>query len=692
MKALAGLLLFLASANQVLSAVNLDGSQALNPVSEDDPSPIADPIAYIPDQHDCPLPCSVDFANVHKWTPFYSIDRLKRCELPMLLQFSVLRPLDDPNTDILIRSCSLKPDPAAAKDRTIINAVSTQMDNPKNSTDLFEVSLDVAPACAIEGKEIKGELTVTTAASTSKTNPKSSIGVLLLGIKEFFKAKDNCDETFIFGYHKMTVAGLHIGAGLGKRTVSSVVDALVEAQGVGTTIAQICTTKGTPETVFGIAFDASGDLAKVQQAAVDWSMGTCASTSASASTTRHNVRVFDIAAMPLDSNHNGTISGNSTLPTVSNTRSRSIRTSFNGLTKRATCKYIQVQSGDGCASLASKCGIKGADFTKFNPKANLCATLQPGDYVCCSAGDAYTPPKPDAPKPDANGNCASHLIQDGDTCAKLAQTYGITVEQIETFNNGKTWGWTECKGMMSKYNMCLSKGDAPLPPSQQGTECGPLVPGTNRTDKSTPMAELNPCPLKACCSNWGYCGPFPSHCDIHAPAGGGPGTKLPEFEGTCISNCGNEIKQNSGPPSIFSRIGYYESWNMGRKCLWLKAENANTDGTYTHIHWGFLEIDPKTWKPVIKDPYKQWDNFKMLPNVKRIVSFGGWAYSTEAATYNIIRQAIIANRETFAANIAKFVEEERLDGVDIDWEYPGVSYQASNPSALHPTASVAMGT
>jgi GH18 family chitinase len=155
--------------------------------------------------------------------------------------------------------------------------------------------------------------------------------------------------------------------------------------------------------------------------------------------------------------------------------------------------------------------------------------------------------------------------------------------------------------------------------------------------------------------------------------GGGPGTKLPEFRTTCISNCGNEIKQNSGPPAAFQRIGYYESWNLGRDCLWLKAKNANTDGSYTHMHWGFIEIDSKTFKPVIVDKYKQWDDFKKLKNMKRIISFGGWAYSTEAATYNIIRSAIIQNRETFATNIAQFLNDEGLDGVDIDWEYPGVS-------------------
>jgi GH18 family chitinase len=99
--------------------------------------------------------------------------------------------------------------------------------------------------------------------------------------------------------------------------------------------------------------------------------------------------------------------------------------------------------------------------------------------------------------------------------------------------------------------------------------------------------------------------------------------------------------------------------------------NANTDGSYTHMHWAFADIDPKTWKPIINDKAKQWDDFKKLQNMKRIVSLGGWAYSTEPATYNIIRQAIINNRDVFAANLAQFVKDEGIDGIDIDWEYPG---------------------
>lgn len=199
-----------------------------------------------------------------------------------------------------------------------------------------------------------------------------------------------------------------------------------------------------------------------------------------------------------------------------------------------------------------------------------------------------------------------------------------------------------------------------------------MKPGTTMPAAGQGLASLNPCPLKTCCSNWGYCGVFSSHCEIHAPQDAGPGAKLPGSQTTCVSNCGLELKSNSGPPAKFSRIGYYESFNFERDCLWLKAKNANTDGSYTHMHWAFGDIDKPSWKIVVNDTHNQWADFKKLP-LKRIMSLGGWAYSTEAPNAFTLRSAIIDNREQFATNVAEFVKSEGIDGIDIDWEYPGVS-------------------
>ena len=59
---------------------------------------------------------------------------------------------------------------------------------------------------------------------------------------------------------------------------------------------------------------------------------------------------------------------------------------------------------------------------------------------------------------------------------------------------------------------------------------------------------------------------------------------------------------------------------------------------------------------------------KINPNLKIIVSIGGWTWSTHfsdiAADPNL--------RNKFAHNVADFVKQYNLDGIDIDWEYPGM--------------------
>jgi hypothetical protein len=68
----------------------------------------------------------------------------------------------------------------------------------------------------------------------------------------------------------------------------------------------------------------------------------------------------------------------------------------------------------------------------------------------------------------------------------------------------------------------------------------------------------------------------------------------------------------------------------------------------------------------------QFSEFKRITGAQRILSFGGWDFSTMPETYLIFRNGVKpANRLTMATKIANFIKEHNLDGVDIDWEYPG---------------------
>lgn len=69
---------------------------------------------------------------------------------------------------------------------------------------------------------------------------------------------------------------------------------------------------------------------------------------------------------------------------------------------------------------------------------------------------------------------------------------------------------------------------------------------------------------------------------------------------------------------------------------------------------------------------QQFDKFVKMKGVKRVIAFGGWTASTDPSSYWIFREGVkSANRQTLANNLVKFAKDNNLDGIDIDWEYPG---------------------
>lgn len=113
---------------------------------------------------------------------------------------------------------------------------------------------------------------------------------------------------------------------------------------------------------------------------------------------------------------------------------------------------------------------------------------------------------------------------------------------------------------------------------------------------------------------------------------------------------------------------------------------------YTHVHFAFANLtedfvpsgNPRsischscgmyTLTYSVTGVQDQWDKFVKLTNVKRIVAFGGWAFSNEPGTNHIIRRGVQpSNRAKFAQNVIDFVKKSGIDGVDFDWEYPGAT-------------------
>ncbi|KAF3480459.1 killer toxin alpha/beta [Arthroderma uncinatum] len=565
----------------------------------------------------CPQPCAGPPSN---WTVYTSIDRLRVCAQPILFDFAIHTPIDGQDRYTKLRACT------AGDANDVRNALTTNrtIHYPRDGTSCI---------ASARKKTMTLNVKMSGRGHASSQDTRSALGKVRSYLQNF------CDETFIVGYSEEAVVAVYSGSAIdNKATISPILDRLPSVVSDSkTAVVQLCGQGRNSDHTFGIAVDTTGDVAAVQKAIVSWSNATCFDINGDGIMTRSLDKTV-IAEAPLQE-------------------------AFRLVASEGECRTISVVFGDSCGTLAQRCGISANDFTKYNPDPNLCPGLAVGQRVCCSPGTL-----PDIrPKPEQDGSCASYTVKSGDTCSAIAASNGLKVEDLGKFNDKTIWGWFGCNSLLAGTRICLSSGSPPMPAPVPNAVCGPIKPGT-KADPKTKLADLNPCVLNSCCNIWGQCGITPDFCTDEAGPTGNPGTAPPGHNG-CISNCGTDIKTGDAGPSSFINIGYYESWNFDRPCLNMRVDSIHQ--TFTHLHWGFGLISP-SFDISVDDKHKQWKPFTSLYGFKKILSFGGWGYSTEPATYEILRKAMNPeNVDTFTDNVIQFMKDNNLDGVDFDWEYPG---------------------
>ncbi|KAF7554695.1 hypothetical protein G7Z17_g2698 [Cylindrodendrum hubeiense] len=586
---------------------------------------------YYRNANPCPERCAVSGANPGNWSAYPNFKQIKKCQQSVFYDFSLYDPVDDQDINHRIYACS---------------SFGPDFSNLSNSTaavDADSVDVDYEMGWWNEGFGL------------------ASAGIRSL-VKQTRQYLDNghgiTDRPFImFARSGKASIGVFIGQGLQNQGLSSSAlktfeDNLSNLNVTTPSLAmQLCGSGYDSSHIFGLMVTSNTTFDPIQEAIKNWANATCLSFSGSTNFTGQAM-----FTTPLVDTTNSTASSNSTAISSQNDKRGQ------ALHARAECETIQVISGDSCASLAERCGISASDFTKYNSDSSLCSSLVPKQHVCCTSGDL-----PDLrPVTNEDGSCYSYEIQTDDNCANLAVEYGLEQEDLEDFNTN-TWGWGGCELLYVGTIMCLSEGDPPFPSEIANAICGPQVPGTEAPDDDTDIATLNPCPLNACCNIWGQCGINKDFCvDTNT---GAPGTAEAGTYG-CISNCGTDIVKGSGDGSI--RIAYFEGYGLGRDCLFQDALQIDASAyTYIHFAFGTLTTDYEVEVGDVLSTY-QFGEFKRITDAKKILSFGGWDFSTSPSTYFIFREGTTsANRLKMATNIANFIKKHELDGVDIDWEYPG---------------------
>lgn len=130
----------------------------------------------------------------------------------------------------------------------------------------------------------------------------------------------------------------------------------------------------------------------------------------------------------------------------------------------------------------------------------------------------------------------------------------------------------------------------------------------------------------------------------------------------------------SSPPTTYRSVVYYEGYNLERPCLYQDISQLDTS-SITHVYYAFAVLSSSYVVQIPNGPTAlyEFNLFQQISGAKRILSIGGWSFSTDPSTYMIFREGVTAaNCSTMATNIANFINDNGLDGVNIDWEYPGV--------------------
>jgi chitinase len=476
---------------------------------------------------------------------------LANCNQTILLDLNLNHGLDSEALPCPIRACSVQQEATVPVKR---QSFSFSSSNGTNAT-------------TFDAQSQTHDIQIVRWRSQDSSTSGAAITAATSALAQAVKSQKNTGTSILFAKLGQAIVGVYAGSQIDSQGLGGIIQQFAEREASyqlahTAAAAQLCGPESLSSQILGIFVDTTGDLDSVKAALGGWNNATCLGSGRGETETWPAVTIGVVSGetIPVGPEDGGT-PGNSD----SDSDSDSDNDNNNNLVKRATCKYTQAVSGDGCFSVAQRCAITQAQLISYNNDANLCSNLKVGQYVCCSSGTL-----PDfTPQPNADGTCKSYSIKSGDYCAAIAQANTMTVAAIES-RNKNTWGWAGCRYLLVSAVICLSTGSPPMPGAVANSVCGPTVPGTARPADMSTLARLNPCPLNVCCDVWGQCGITQDFC-VPTPADtGAPGTAKPGTNG-CVSGCNMAITNNAAPPASFMKVGYWEAWNGQRPCLHMKV-------------------------------------------------------------------------------------------------------------------------
>lgn len=136
--------------------------------------------------------------------------------------------------------------------------------------------------------------------------------------------------------------------------------------------------------------------------------------------------------------------------------------------------------------------------------------------------------------------------------------------------------------------------------------------------------------------------------------------------GVFLASCAGTIRLGQEPGAEKYIVGYLFQGNS------IVNPDSLDLGMVTDVNYAFANIEGDT----IIDGFKNdTQNFRILneakrkyPNLKILISVGGWSWSGAFSDMCLTKES----RAKFIESAIRFIQKNNLDGIDIDWEYPGL--------------------
>ncbi|MDO5978092.1 glycoside hydrolase family 18 protein [Flavivirga spongiicola] len=134
---------------------------------------------------------------------------------------------------------------------------------------------------------------------------------------------------------------------------------------------------------------------------------------------------------------------------------------------------------------------------------------------------------------------------------------------------------------------------------------------------------------------------------------------------SCTSKKNENLEQNTNLTNK-KVIAYVNSWQDN----W--GDNFEKANLITHINYAFANIKDGE---VVEGRHTDFEIIKKLIKLKEknkdlkiLISVGGWSWSKNFSDAVLTE----ASREKFANSAISFMKRHNIDGIDLDWEYPGL--------------------